>query len=881
MNSNSVSPIRSLLLATAALLPAPLGAAEAKPQAPTESLEVPKQPSILARSPQETLKSFHLPKGYRMELVLAEPDIQEPVVAVFDANGRMFVAEMRTYMQDVDGTDEHARNSRISLHWSSKGDGHFDKHTVFLDHLLLPRMILPLGPGQLLVNETDTQDIYLHEDTDHDGVADKKTLWFDGGPRGGNMEHQQSGLIWAMDNWLYMTYNNWRLRWQPGGAPPLKEKIEANGGQWGLTQDNDGKPWIVNAGGEKGPINFQTHILYGGFNPKKQYPEEFRTVWPLVQIPDVQGGDLRFRPEDKTLNHFTATCGAEVFRGDRLPEELRGDLLFSEPVGRLVRRSKIEVKDGLTTLRNPHEKSELIRSTDPLSRVVNLNTAPDGTLYLVDMYRGIIQEGNWVKEGSYLRKVVQQYDLDKATSRGRIWRLVHDDFKPGPQPRLYDTSPAQWVETLGHPNGWWRDTAQRLLVLKQDASTIAPLRQLASTSSNPIARLHALWTLEGLNALSAKEVRTALQDAEPHVRAGALRMSESLVKAGDTSLLEDITARVKDPDASVALQAICSVRLLAPNQAKPLVQGCLTGLTGPITLKDIAMEMLAPTRSWGREFDAEQKALLTRGNEIFNELCFTCHNPDGRGTPIEGRPGVTLAPPLAASRTVAGPKDALVAVLLRGLAGPVEGKTYDAQMVPMESNDDVWIASVASYIRNSFGNKASTVSPKDVALLRAKLKERSTPFTIPELSQFGPATVKNRSAWKLSASHNPEAVARAVDQQIETRYDTKKPQSPGMWFAAEFPAETLISGVILDAGSSRGDYPRAYQVEISSDGTHWNQTVAKGKGDGPLITITFPPIKARAVRITQTDSSPGSYWSIHEFEVLDGHQSPEQAQAAR
>jgi mono/diheme cytochrome c family protein len=840
----------------------------------------PKQPSIVGLSPADTLKSFQLPKGYHMELVLAEPEVREPVAAVFDANGRMFVAEMRTYMQDVDGNNEHAPTSRVSLHWSSKGDARLDKHTVFIDNLVLPRMILPLGPGQLLVNETDTQDIYLYEDTDHDGVADKKTLWFEGGPRGGNLEHQQSGLIWGIDNWLYMTYNNWRLRWQPGGAAPLKEPIAANGGQWGLAQDDYGKPWIVNAGGEKGPMNFQTHILYAGVNLKNQFSEEYPQVWPLVGIADVQGGDKRFRPEDKTLNHFTATCGTEVYRGDRLPADLRGDLLFSEPVGRLVRRSKVEVKDGVTTLKNVYDKSEFIRSTDPLSRVVNMNTAPDGTLYLVDMYRGIIQEGNWVKEGSYLRKVVTQYDLDKQVSMGRIWRLVHDDFKPGPQPHLYDASSAELVATLEHPNGWWRDTAQKLLVLKQDRSVVPALTKLATGAKEPLSRIHALWTLEGLGSVDALLVRGAMKDGDSHVREAAIRVSETLFKAGDASILQDISALAKDPNASVALQAMCSVRLLSPNEGKPLLQACLSGMTGHFGLKETTMEMLAPKRSWGKEFNNEQKNLLTKGNDIFNELCFTCHSPDGRGTPVDGKPGLTLAPPLANSRTVNGPKDAFVAVLLRGLSGPVEGKVYDAQMVSMESNDDQWIAAVASYVRNSFGNKADTVTPKEVAALRARLKERTAPFTVPELSEFGPATLHGRNEWKLSASHNAVAVSKAVDNDLTSRYDTRTPQVPGMWFAVEFPKEELVSGLVLDSAASGSDFPRGYKVEVSSDGTNWSRTVAEGKGEKSLTTITFPPIKAKAVRITQTDSAKGSYWSIHELQVLDGRSSPTQVQAS-
>jgi len=877
MNLQKIACLAALL---PSLLP-PLNAAEpvaAKENTP-DAEAFPKQKAIVGLSPAETLKTFQLPKGYHMEQVLAEPDVREPVTAVFDGNGRMFVAEMRSYMQDVDGKDEHAANSRVSLHWSSKGDGHFDQHTVFIDNLVLPRMILPLGPGQLLVNETDTQDIYLYEDTTGKGVADKKTLWFEGGPRGGNLEHQQSGLIWGIDNWMYMTYNNWRLRWQPG-APPLKEPIAANGGQWGLAQDDYGKPWIVNAGGEKGPMNFQTHILYAGVNLKNQFSEEYPQVWPLVGIADVQGGEKRFRPEDKTLNHFTATCGTDVFRGDRLPADLRGDLLFSEPVGRLVRRSKVDVKDGVTTLTNAYDKSEFIRSTDPLSRIVNMNTAPDGTLYLVDMYRGIIQEGNWVKEGSYLRKVVKQYDLDQQVSMGRIWRLVHDDFKPGPQPHLYDASTAELAATLEHPNGWWRDTAQKLIVLRQDKSVVPALKNLATNSNDPIAKIHALWTLEGLGSVDAAMVRGAMKDADAHVRAAAIRVSETLFKAGDTSLFQDIVALAKDADGSVSLQAMCSARLLNPNEAKPLLQGCLMGATGHLALKETAMEMLAPKRSWGKEFSGDQKNLLTKGNEIFNELCFTCHGADGRGTPVDGKPGLTLAPPLAASRTVTGAKNALVAVLLRGLAGPVNGKVYDAQMVSMESNDDQWIASVASFVRNSFGNKADTVSPKEVTALRAKLKERSAPFTVPELSEFGPRVLNGRSEWKLSASHNAGAISKAVDGDLSTRYDTRAAQKPGMWLAVEFPKEELVSGLILDPGTSEGDFPRGYKVEVSEDGSTWKQTVAEGKGERGITNITFTPVKAKAVRITETEATSGTFWSVHELQVMDGKSSPSQVQAS-
>jgi hypothetical protein len=273
-------------------------------------------------SPADEARTFHLPPGYHMELVLSDPIIREPVVAKFDGNGRMFVAEMRTYMQDIDGHNELTTNSVVSLHWSSKGDGVLDKHTVFIDHLLLPRMILPVRDG-LLVNETDSNDIWLYRDTDGDGVADQKVLFYAGGRRGGNLEHQQSGLTWALDNWMYMSVNSYRLRWQ--GTNVIRESTAPNGGQWGICQDDHGKIWYVNAGGEVGPLNFQVPIVYGAFNIRDQFSPDFMEVWPLVGLADVQGGTIRYRPENKTLNHFTATCGNEIFRGGRLPEDLRGD----------------------------------------------------------------------------------------------------------------------------------------------------------------------------------------------------------------------------------------------------------------------------------------------------------------------------------------------------------------------------------------------------------------------------------------------------------------------------------------------------------------------------------------------------------------------------
>jgi mono/diheme cytochrome c family protein/glucose/arabinose dehydrogenase len=816
-------------------------------------------------SPEAEAKTFRLPEGYRLELVLSEPVIKEPVVSVFDGNGRMFVAEMRSYMQDIDGRDELTPHGRVSLHWSSKGDGVYDKHTVFIDHLVLPRMILPLADG-LLVNETDTEDLWLYRDTDGDGVADKKELFYAGGARGGNLEHQQSGLIWDRDNWLYEAMNSYRLRLQ--GTNVIREPTPPNSGQWGLSQDDYGKTWFVNAGGELGPVNFQQPIVYGAFNANGQFSPDFMEVWPLVGLADVQGGTIRFRPQNKTLNHLTACCGPDIFRGDRLPADLRGDLLFGEPVGRLIRRAKIEVKDGVTSLRNAYDKSEFILSTDPNFRPINMVTAPDGTLYIVDMYRGIIQEGAWVRPGSYLRRVVEQYQLDKNFGRGRIWRLVHKDFQPGPQPHMQDETPAQLVAHLDHPNGWWRDTAQKLLVLRGDKSVAPALIQMARNHPNHLARIHALWSLEGLDALEPAFVREKLKDEHPQVCIAAIRASETLYKKGDKSLVDDIQLLAKDSDPNVVIQVMMTANLLKWPDTVKLLEAAIADHPAD-GVKGIATQLIQPGASFAREFSSEQKQLLARGETIYKELCFACHGPDGKGMPMHGaKPGTTMAPPLAGSKTVNGTHDGIMAVLLKGLTGPVNGKTYDALMVPMESNDDAWVAAVASYVRNGFGNGSPLIEAKDVTRMRATLKERMEPWTLSELRTALPQPLRNRKDWKVTASHNSQSASQAIDGDLRTRFDTSTPQVPGMWFQIELPQETTITGIDLNTSFSPRDYPRGYKVELSADGrTAW-KSVASGRGTGWLTEIAFPPADAKFIRITQTGSVSGLFWSIHDLQIL-------------
>jgi mono/diheme cytochrome c family protein/glucose/arabinose dehydrogenase len=809
-------------------------------------------PSPPYLSPEASARLVQLQPGYRLQLVLAEPDIREPVVSVFDGNGRLYIAEMRTYMQDADATDEKARTSRVSLHWSSKRDGVFDRHSVFVDGLLLPRMILPLRDS-VLIQETDTGDVYEYRDRDGDGVSDDKKLFHAFERRAANLEHQSSGLVWALDNWIYTTVNAERIRWTPQGV--IKEPTASNGGQWGLAQDNFGKLWFTNAGGEVAPLNFQQPIVYGAFRHRDEFAPGFKEVFPLIGLADVQGGRIRFRPEEKTLNHTTSAAGIEIYRGDRLPADLVDDVLFGEPVGRLVRRAKVEVKDGITILRNAHDKSEFLRSADPYFRPVNLVTAPDGTLFITDMYRGIIQEGNWTRRGSYLRGVIDQHGLGDKINRGRIWRLVHDGFKPGPQPRMLDETPAQLVAHLGHPNGWWRDTAQKLLVLSQDKSVVPALQALARTSPNALARVHAIWTLEGLDALDAALVREKFSDRDPHVRVAAIRAGETLVKRGDAALGADILALCKDPSVDVAMQGMLSANLLKLSGTKELI--ARTAQSSPVAgVKDIASQILNPIGGTiGAQFSGTQRQQLERGRAIYLELCFACHGIDGKGTPIDGR-AATLAPPLAGSTTATGHRDGLILALLHGVAGPIDGRVYDAPMTPMAGNDDAWIAAVASYVRTSFGNQSPLISTDDVARVRTAHADRKEAWTLPEISARLPKALGNRDAWKLTTNRPaPTATAKSDSAAgvgpAKFGFTVKAPVT-GAWLQIELPEPATLAELRLSSVSSPRNTTRSYRIELSADGEHWGEPVATGRGLGPIVDIAFPPTKAKWIRITHT-----------------------------
>ncbi len=865
-----------------------------------KGIDLEPKPPVLPLPVKEEREKFILPPGYSLEAVLTEPQIQQPGAITFDGNGRMYVLELRSYMLTADSKGTLEPVSGISRWEDEDNDGVYESGGMFVDSLVFPRFVLPVGPNSILTMESNADNVYKYTDTNNDGKADKKEFFTGNFGRAGNVEHQQAFLYWGMDNWLYSTVNPFRVRDAANGV--IRESTASNHAQWGITHDDDGKLWFQ--GGSNGlPSYFQFPIHYGDYIVEKNFAEGFDVPWGApVLLADMQGGMGAVRMPEGTLNRVTGASGNDIFRGHRLPKELVGQYFYGEPVARIVRQVNTEIKGGLSILHNVYQdqKAEFIRSSDPLFRPVDMATAPDGTMYIVDMYHGIIQEGEWTPVGSYLRAKIEQYQLDKVINLGRIWRLTYEDMdRDKTKPRMYEESSQELLKHLSHPNGWWRDMAQQILVQRADKSVAPALVNLIKTSDNLVAKFHALWVLEGIGALESPLVKELLKDSNPRMRTMALWVSESLYKAGDKSFADDYLRMMEDKDTQVKMRAMMTGRLLKiPGTNDKVKKVMASDTTAGVQL--VGKQVLEPpvvTAFFGRSnpnFSKDEQAMVSEGAKIFSSLCATCHGPLGNGTPA-GQ-GKLLAPSLVGSLRVQAHPDYIIKTLLHGVTGDIQGESYAGiMMAPMGSNNDKWIASVASFVRANFENESSLITPDDVARVRKETAQQKSIYNFDALWASIPKVLEADQQWKMSASHTGEVrKGSTVSARGALNFEgwtTGITQQKGMWFQVELPKTATISEIQFKSPPiSRGwregspppihTYPKGYDLEVSMDGKQWTKIVSNGEGSGANTTIRFDPVQAKFFRIILTKSEsivhgerrgqPFDYevaWTMREFKV--------------
>jgi mono/diheme cytochrome c family protein len=255
-----------------------------------------------------------------------------------------------------------------------------------------------------------------------------------------------------------------------------------------------------------------------------------------------RGGEGAIDNNTQKLKNSTATCGPGFYRSELLGKDVLGNVFIPEPAGNLVKRFLVNEKDGMVTAENVVKGTEFLASTDERFRPVNCYTGPDGALYIVDLYRGILQHKAFLT--AYLKDNIAERKLSTPVNMGRIWRVVPENAKGPIAAAKLPKESAAIVPFLGHENGWVRDTAQRLLVERQDKTVVPAIMALAKTTT-PLGKIHAMWTLEGLNSLSGAVTGPLMKDPDPKVRATAVRLADKASAAEAAKLANDPSMDVK------------------------------------------------------------------------------------------------------------------------------------------------------------------------------------------------------------------------------------------------------------------------------------------------------------------------------------------------
>ncbi|MFN0053485.1 MAG: PVC-type heme-binding CxxCH protein [Planctomycetales bacterium] len=530
-------------------------------------------PRIPPHEPADALATFQTLPGFRLQQVAAEPLLHSPVAIAFDEANRLYVAEMIDYSEQ----DKEFLGSVRRLE-DTDGDGKFDKSTLFADKLSWPTAITCYDGGVFV---GAAPDIFYLKDTDGDGAADVRKTVFTGFGRS-NVQGLFNSFHWGLDNRIHGATSTSgaqvRRPDRPDAAPvslngrdfafdprTLDISPTSGGAQHGMSFDDWGRKFLSSNSDHIQLVMYEDRYI--ARNPHLAAPgarisiaadgpqaEVFRISpvepWRIVrtrlrvsgQVPGpIEGGG-------RAAGYFTGATGVTIYRGHAWPEEYHGQAFVGDVGSNIVHRKLLESTGVELVARRADEQKEFVASRDIWFRPAQFANAPDGNLYIIDVYREVIEHPL-----SLPPAIKKHLDLTSGRDRGRIYRVVRDDFQQAPLARLDRATTAELAATLDHPNGWHRDTAQRLLFQRQDRAAVEPLRRLAAVAKHPLGRMQALYALAGLKALAADDLLPRLADGHPRVREHAVRLSEPLANES-VPLRDTLLTLVDDSDLRVRYQ---------------------------------------------------------------------------------------------------------------------------------------------------------------------------------------------------------------------------------------------------------------------------------------------------------------------------------------
>ncbi len=540
-------------------------------------------PAILPKEGDEALRTFKTRSGFRIEQVAAEPLVRDPIAIAFDENGRMFVVEFPEYNHKHAGWQVQ-RSGVVRMLEDTDQDGRFDCGTVYADQLSSPTGVACYDGGILVAA---APEILFCKDTDGDGRADVRKVLFTGfgisENRGGGA--RLNSIRWGLDHRFHLSTSfsggevrqaddeksdtaSLRNRGFAFDPRTLAFESTSGNGQHGLAIDDWGQRFTCNNSDPFKQVMYESRYLQR--NPHVEAPPDFLSIaaggkfTKLHRISRVQPWRvLRTQLRTKGLyrgsdeggapsGFFTSSTGVTVYRGDAWPEEYGGNIFIGEVSNNLVHRAKL-IPKGIEFVAQPaDDDAEFLASSDMWFRPVELANAPDGTLYVVDMYRELIETALALPPD-----VLKQLNHGGGVRRGRIYRIVPEGFKQRPLPKLGEATTDRLVSLIEHRNGWHRDTASRLLYERRDRSAVTPLRALAGESQLSQGRMTALYCLDALDALDAETVLKALDDSSEGVRVHAVRLAEQL--ATSTAIRVKLISMTDDPSLNVRYQLAFSL----------------------------------------------------------------------------------------------------------------------------------------------------------------------------------------------------------------------------------------------------------------------------------------------------------------------------------